>query len=211
MPAVPMGTTAAPRAVTRCGPPRVNVGGAMMPATAILTSLSRFVRSMAVGRKRLLSREGGTKWRANRVSCRPPVNPPNGWPPATKRFSGEDMTTPISRDDPYIGWRPRLADPVLRRQDTALLVIDMQYADAPKDYGIFKHRRDHGYTNGLDYMERRLELIVPNIQRLQAACRTRGIEVVFTRIRSLTADGRDRSLAHKELGHMFPPGSREAE
>jgi len=54
-------------------------------------------------------------------------------------------------------------------------------------------------------------LIVPNIQRLQAACRTRGIEVVFTRIRSLTADGRDRSLAHKELGHMFPPGSREAE
>jgi len=121
------------------------------------------------------------------------------------------MTRPIARDDPYIGWRPRLAEPVLEPPDAALLVIDMQYADAHKDHGIFKHRRDHGYTNGLDYMERRLELIVPNIQRLQAVCRTRGIEVVFTRIRSLTTDGRDRSLAHKELGHMFPPGSREAE
>ncbi len=126
-------------------------------------------------------------------------------------ITGEDMTTPISRDDPYIGWRPRLTDPLLRRQDTALLVIDMQYADAHKDYGIFKHRRDHGYTNGLDYMERRMDLIVPNIRRLQDACRACGVEVVFTRIRSLTRDGRDRSLAHKELGHMFPPGAKEAE
>jgi nicotinamidase-related amidase len=121
------------------------------------------------------------------------------------------MTRPISRDDPYIGWRPRLAEPVLKPPETALLVIDMQYADAHPDHGILKYRRDHGYTNGLDEMVRGIEQIVPNIQRLQAACRARGIEVVFTRIRSLTADGRDRSLAHKELGHMFPPGSREAE
>jgi nicotinamidase-related amidase len=60
-------------------------------------------------------------------------------------------------------------------------------------------------------MVRRMELIVPNIRRLQDACRAWGVEVVFTRIRSMTADGRDRSLAHKELGHMFGPGSKEAE
>jgi nicotinamidase-related amidase len=35
--------------------------------------------------------------------------------------------------------------------------------------------------------------------------------VIFTRIRSITRDGRDRSLAHKELGHMFPPGSKDSE
>lgn len=87
----------------------------------------------------------------------------------------------------------------------------MQYADAHTDHGILKYRRDHGYTNGLDYMERRLALVVPNIRRLQDACRALGVEVIFTRICSMTADGRDRSLAHKELGHMFPPGSREAE
>lgn len=121
------------------------------------------------------------------------------------------MTLSISRDDPYIGWRPRLADPALRREDSALLVIDMQYADAHIEHGIFKYRREHGFTNGLEYVDRRLRLIVPNIARLQAACRACGVEVLFTRIRSLTRDGRDRSLAHKELGHMFPPGSQDAE
>ncbi|MGQ0550488.1 MAG: cysteine hydrolase family protein [Armatimonadota bacterium] len=121
------------------------------------------------------------------------------------------MTAPIARDDPYIGWRPRLPDPVLRREATALLVIDMQYADAHKDHGILKYRRDCGYTNGLEYMERRLEMIVPNIRRLQDACRALGVEVLFTRICAMTRDGRDRSLAHKELGLMAPPGSRDAE
>jgi nicotinamidase-related amidase len=121
------------------------------------------------------------------------------------------MPAPISRDDPYIGWRPRLADPVLRREDTALLVVDMQYGDASMTDGIFKYRREHGYTNGLADVEQQLNMIVPNIRRLQAAFRARAMEVVFTRIRSITADGRDRSLAHKELGHMMPPGSRDSE
>lgn len=121
------------------------------------------------------------------------------------------MSLPIPRDDPYIGWRPRLADPMLRREDTALLVIDMQYGDASMDHGIFRYRRDHGYTNGLDEVEQQLRRIVPNIQRLQQAFRQRRMEVVFTRIRSMTQDGRDRSLAHKELGHFMPPGSRDAD
>jgi nicotinamidase-related amidase len=121
------------------------------------------------------------------------------------------MTAPIPRDDPYIGWRPRLTDPVLRHDDTALLVVDMQYGDASMEHGIFKYRREHGYTHGLDEVAQQLRVIVPNIQRLQVAFRSRGMEVVFTRIRSMTHDGRDRSLAHKELGHMMPPGSRDSE
>lgn len=118
---------------------------------------------------------------------------------------------PISRDDPYIGWRPRLADPPLRKEDTALLVIDMQYGDASIDHGVFKYRREHGYTNGLDYVAERFPLVVRNIQRLQQAFRERRLEVIFTRIQSMTRDGRDRSLAHKELGHYMPPGSNDAE
>ncbi|MGQ0570032.1 MAG: cysteine hydrolase family protein [Armatimonadota bacterium] len=121
------------------------------------------------------------------------------------------MGGPTPSNDPYIGWRPGLADPVLRPQDSALLVIDMQYADAHIDHGILRYRREHGYTEGLDYMERRLRMVVPNIQRLQAACRAQGLEVIFTRIKSLTKDGRDRSLAHKELGLFAPPGSRDAD
>jgi len=121
------------------------------------------------------------------------------------------VSRPIDPNDPYIGWRPRLAEPELRAGSAALLVIDMQYGDAHVDYGILRWRREHGYTNCLDYVARRLEQIVPNIQRLQQACRRAGIEVMFTRIQSMTRDGRDRSLSHRELGHHFAPGSREAQ
>ena len=37
-----------------------------------------------------------------------------------------------------------------------------------------------------------------------------GIEVIHTKIESLTADGRDRSLEHKRLNIHHPPGSLDA-
>jgi nicotinamidase-related amidase len=117
----------------------------------------------------------------------------------------------VNPGDPYVGWRPRLVEPALRRERTALLVIDMQYGDASMDHGLFKKRREMGYTEGIDYVAGRLNVIVPNIQRLLAACRSRGAEVVYTRIKAMTRDGRDRSAIHKELGIHFPAGSREAE
>jgi nicotinamidase-related amidase len=117
----------------------------------------------------------------------------------------------INPGDPYVGWRQRLPEPVLRRGKAALLVIDMQYGDASMEHGVFKFRRERGHTDGLDYMDRRLRVIVPNIHRLQAACRSRGVDVVFTRIQAMTRDGRDRSFAHKALGLHFPAGSKEAE
>ncbi len=117
----------------------------------------------------------------------------------------------VNPSDPYVGWRPRLVEPVLLREHTALLVVDMQYGDASMDHGLFKLRREKGFTDGLDYFAGRLQLIVPNIQRLLAACRLRSAEVVYTRIKAMTRDGRDRSTIHKELGIHFPAGSKEAE
>jgi nicotinamidase-related amidase len=111
----------------------------------------------------------------------------------------------------YDGWRPSLLDPVLRRDDTALLVIDMQYGDAHPDYGILRQRRDRGYGEGVGEYVARLQTVISNIQRIQEAFRARRFEVMFTRIRSVTRDGRDRSPTHKQFGYLFPPGSREAE
>ena len=48
------------------------------------------------------------------------------------------------------------------------------------------------------------------MQRLQAACRRAGIEVMYTVIESLTRDGRDRSLDYKICGLDVPKGSWEA-
>lgn len=105
-----------------------------------------------------------------------------------------------------------LPEPELRREDTALLVIDLQYGDAHRDYGLLKRMRDRGDGAAIEYYARRLEeLVIPNVRRLQDAFRVAGLEVIHTRIQSLTRDGRDRSLEHKSLGIHHPPGSKEAE
>jgi len=46
--------------------------------------------------------------------------------------------------------------------------------------------------------------------RLQQACRRARIEVTYTVIESLTADGRDRSLDYKITGFNVPKGSYDA-
>lgn len=113
--------------------------------------------------------------------------------------------------DPYLNWRTLLQNPPIGPKNTALLIIDMQYADASMNAGIFAEKRGRGLTAGLDYFEAELGKIVPKIQRLQAACRSTGIEVIFSRIQSMSADGRDRGGAHKDLRIFCPPGSRDAQ
>ena len=45
------------------------------------------------------------------------------------------------------------------------------------------------------------------MQAIQSACRTAGVEVMYTTIESLTLDGRDRSLDYKITGFNVPKGS----
>ena len=105
-----------------------------------------------------------------------------------------------------------LPDPEFRVGDTALLVIDLQYGDAHPDHGLLRRMRDRGDEEIAAYYVDRLEtLVIPNVRRLQDACRAAGIEVIHTRIESLTADGRDRSLEHKRLNIHHPPGSIDAQ
>ncbi len=52
---------------------------------------------------------------------------------------------------------------------------------------------------------------MPNIRRLQEACRSKGIEVIFIKIQSYTRDGRELSPSYREKGFHAPPGSKEAE
>ena len=113
--------------------------------------------------------------------------------------------------DPYIAWRPPFPEPVLTRDKTALLVIDMQYRSAHPDFGLCIKVREAGFEEALEYYRGRLAVIVPNIRRLQDAFRAADMEVMHVCIQSMTADGRDRSPSHKKLGHAGDPTSREAE
>jgi ureidoacrylate peracid hydrolase len=102
--------------------------------------------------------------------------------------------------------------PIIPRQ-SALLFIDVQNYNARPDGG--------GYTNeGLQsaqvekkhaYFFKHLKaVVVPNMQRLQCACRKKNIEVMYTVIESLTKDGRDRSLDYKITGFNVPKGAWDA-
>ena len=76
----------------------------------------------------------------------------------------------------------------------ALLIIDVQ------NYCIA--------TGNSEYFDRSLrEVVLPNIGRLQTACRSAGIEVVYSVIENMTRDGRDRSLDYKISGIDVPRGS----
>jgi len=52
--------------------------------------------------------------------------------------------------------------------------------------------------------------VIPNIAALIAAFRGAGLEVIYTIIENLTADGRDRSLDYKLSNMGFAKGSHEA-
>ncbi len=96
--------------------------------------------------------------------------------------------------------------------NTALIVVDMQYGDAHREYGLLKDKRAAGLIDDVERYAARLDrLVVPNIQRLLQAFRGSNGEVIFVRIQSLTSDGRDRGPEHRQNGIHFPPGSREGE
>lgn len=101
----------------------------------------------------------------------------------------------------------------LEQHHTALLVIDVQYLDAAPGHGIFADIEKSGVPHeAAEYYFDRLEhIVLPNIRRLQDAFRANGLEVIHTRIQSLTRDGRDRSVGHKRLNLHAAPGSKEAE
>lgn len=63
----------------------------------------------------------------------------------------------------------------------------------------------------MEYWWQRVEEVSPNWTQLRNVCRAAGIEVMYTVIQSLTADGRDQSLDYKISGFHVPPGSFDAE
>jgi ureidoacrylate peracid hydrolase len=78
----------------------------------------------------------------------------------------------------------------------ALLIIDVQNYCAGKEAGK------------PEYFRRSLrDTVLPNIRRLQSACRSGGIEVTYSVIENMTRDGRDRSLDYKISGIDVPCGS----
>ncbi|MBB4428300.1 nicotinamidase-related amidase [Bradyrhizobium sp. CIR48] len=103
---------------------------------------------------------------------------------------------------------PTTRDIPLNPKETALLFIDVQNFCVRRDGGEFRALSEADIIGTYGYYFDRLKSVaIPNMQRLQAAFRTAGIEVLYTTIESLTKDGRDRGLNYKIAGLNVPKGS----
>ena len=94
---------------------------------------------------------------------------------------------------------------------TALLFVDVQNYNCLPTGGEYAQldaaTRDERYGYFFRVFQ---DSALPNMVRLQQACRRARIEVTYTVIESLTADGRDRSLDYKITGFNVPKGSFDA-
>lgn len=109
-------------------------------------------------------------------------------------------------DAPGGAYRERAIEPAR----TAVLSIDMQNAEFSEPMRRRAAEPGSPTAHMLPFLDRMAEVVLPNQQRLLAAVRNAGIEVIFTVIESLTLDGRDRSLDHKISRLHHPRGSWEA-
>lgn len=99
-------------------------------------------------------------------------------------------------------------DVPLKPEESALLFIDVQNFSAHRQGAEFKDLADDVFDERHGWFFKQLESrVIPNMVRLQTACRQAGVEVMYTTIESLTLDGRDRSLDYKITGFHVPKGS----
>jgi ureidoacrylate peracid hydrolase len=93
----------------------------------------------------------------------------------------------------------------------ALLLVDVQTYNCSWDGGEYAQLGAAEKEQRYGYFFRTFKhSALPNMVLLQQACRRAGIEVLYTVIESLTADGRDRSLDYKITGFNVPKGSADA-
>ena len=110
------------------------------------------------------------------------------------------MTHPLSREIP------------IEPAHAALLFVDVQKYNCTWDGAEYAHLTAAEKQERFAYFFRNLQsTALPNMVRLQQACRRAGIEVTYTVIESMTADGRDRSLDYKITGFNVPKGSADAQ
>ena len=97
-------------------------------------------------------------------------------------------------------------------RQAALLSIDVQNYNCRRDGAGYTRLSEAEREERYGFFFRTLEeTALPNMRRLQQACRAGGIEVLYTVIESLTQDGRDRSLDYKISDMHVPKGSWDAQ
>jgi biuret amidohydrolase len=101
----------------------------------------------------------------------------------------------------YYDGAPEPEDPVLRPEETAFLVIDVQnvYLKRP-DRATLSAENQRRYDAWTAFHERMRRIVIPRTAGLLELFRNNGVECIFARIATHTKDGRERSLSQKKPG-----------
>ncbi|MGA9442087.1 MAG: isochorismatase family cysteine hydrolase [Methyloceanibacter sp.] len=114
---------------------------------------------------------------------------------AQQNFDAMAPTNPLTSINPLTRDRPITAG------KAALLVVDMQNGTCGPEEAARRPEFHSALTSR----------VIPNIAQLLRTFRSARLEVIYTVIENLTADGRDRSLDYKLSSMGFPMGSPEAQ
>jgi len=112
--------------------------------------------------------------------------------------------------DPYYDLISLPPEPTFEPSRTALLTIDLQYLDAHPSGWMGRLARDQGKPDHLKERFEFIQEILPNVRRLQDACRAHGVEVIHIRVAYRTRDGRDgRRALSADLANVTPIDDRD--
>jgi nicotinamidase-related amidase len=94
---------------------------------------------------------------------------------------------------------------------TALLIVDMQKADAHPGHGLGTKARLAGIEDRFEWYWESVACAVQNQRKLIDAARAAGIIVIYTRIATLTRMARDVGQQHRLVNMAVPVDSVDAE
>ncbi len=99
----------------------------------------------------------------------------------------------------------------IKASSAALLIVDMQYLDAHPDYGMGIKLREAGLHDSFDYYWDAVAKAAQQQQKLLSAARKCGMNVIYTRIATLTPDARDVGRQHQNVNIVVSKDSKDAE
>ena len=115
----------------------------------------------------------------------------------------------------YYDGAPDPEDPVLKPEETAFLVIDVQnvYLDRP-DRAVLSRENQRRFDHWTPFHERMRHIVIPQTAELLRLFRANGVECLFARIATQTKDGRERSISQKKPGWnnlLLPKNERSSQ
>ena len=99
----------------------------------------------------------------------------------------------------------------ITRESSALIIVDMQKADAHPDFGLGARATAAGIGDTFAYYWQAVQAAVKNQQCLLQASRHAGIPVIYTRIATQTRTARDVGRQHRNVNVIVPKDSVDAE